>query len=63
MKHYLALFCLPLLALLSGCATMQRDYEKPKIDLVGITKSETDAAALQFTIQLRIVNPNVARYH
>ncbi|HAV12204.1 MAG TPA: hypothetical protein DCX06_01740 [Opitutae bacterium] len=47
-----------ILSFLSGCATIDRDYEKPKIDVVGITKSETDTAALQFTIQLRIVNPN-----
>jgi LEA14-like dessication related protein len=37
---------------------MERDYEAPKVDVVGITKSETDTAALQFTLQLRIVNPN-----
>jgi len=45
-------------AFLSGCATLDRDYESPKVDVVGITKAETDTAALQFTIQLRIVNPN-----
>lgn len=43
---------------LGGCATMDPDYEQPKVDVVGITKSETDTAALQFTIQLRILNPN-----
>lgn len=41
-----------------GCATIDKDYEAPKVDVVGITKSDTDTAALQFTIQLRIVNPN-----
>ncbi|MGJ8641178.1 MAG: hypothetical protein ACSHYA_17440 [Opitutaceae bacterium] len=44
--------------LLSGCATIDQDFESPKVDVVGITKSATDTAALQFTIQLRIVNPN-----
>jgi LEA14-like dessication related protein len=43
---------------LGGCATMDPNYEQPKVDVVGITKSETDTAALQFTIQLRILNPN-----
>lgn len=37
---------------------MDRNYEEPKVDVVGIAKSATDTAALQFTIQLRIVNPN-----
>jgi LEA14-like dessication related protein len=37
---------------------MDPNYERPKVDVVGISKNETDNAALQFTIQLRIVNPN-----
>ena len=55
---------LPLLTLvfsalfLGACATIDRNYEKPKVGVVGINKSETDTAALQFTVQLRIVNPN-----
>lgn len=48
---------------LSACATVNRDYEVPKVDVVGITKSETDTAALQFTVQLRIVNPNAETLH
>ena len=51
-------FLFLVVALLGGCATMDRDYERPKVDVVGVTKSETDTAALQFTLQLRIVNPN-----
>jgi LEA14-like dessication related protein len=54
----LPLLCLPLLLLLGACATIERDFERPKVNVVGITKTETDTAALQFTIQLRIVNPN-----
>jgi len=54
----LPLFLLPLIFLLGACATIDPDYEQPKVDVVGITKSDTDTAALQFTIQLRIVNPN-----
>lgn len=46
------------LFLLGACATVDRGHEKPKVDVIGITKSETDTAALQFTVQLRIVNPN-----
>lgn len=42
---------------------MDPDYERPKVDVVGITKSDTDTAALQFTIQLRIVNPNAETIH
>lgn len=49
---------LMLLVLLGGCATMDRDYEKPTVDVVGVTKNKTDTAALQFTVDLRIVNPN-----
>ncbi len=55
---------LPLYAIfLGGCATLDRSYEQPKVDVVGITKSDTDTAALQFTIQLRIVNPNAQTIH
>lgn len=50
----LSLSCL----IFSACATIDRDYDRPKVDVLGITKSESDTAALQFTIQLRIVNPN-----
>ena len=49
---YLALLCC------SGCATLDKNHESPKIDVVGITKAASDTSAMQFTIQLRIVNPN-----
>jgi LEA14-like dessication related protein len=49
---YLALLCC------SGCATLDKNQESPKIDVVGITKAASDTSAMQFTIQLRIVNPN-----
>lgn len=55
--------CCVALLLLSACATVDQNYEKPKVDVVGIHKSETDTAALQFTIDLRIVNPNTAPLH
>ena len=42
----------------SGCATLNQNLESPKIDVVGITKAASDTSAMQFTIQLRIVNPN-----
>ena len=42
----------------TGCATLDQNYESPKVDVVGITKSASDTSAMQFTIQLRIVNPN-----
>lgn len=48
---------------LSGCATLDQNHEKPKIDVVGITKTEGASSALQFTIQLRIVNPNAETIH
>lgn len=51
------------LLFLGACATMDQNYEKPKVDVVGIHKSETDTAALQFTIELRIVNPNASPLH
>jgi LEA14-like dessication related protein len=54
----LALFTFIAVFGLSGCATMKGDYEKPKVDVVGINKSEAGSSAMQFTIQLRIVNPN-----
>lgn len=50
-------------SLFNGCATVSGGREKPKVDVVGITKSETDTSALQFTIQLRIVNPNAETIH
>lgn len=52
------LLFLPLCLHLGACATLDHDAEPPKVDLVGITKSETDTEVLQFTIRLRIVNPN-----
>jgi LEA14-like dessication related protein len=58
MKSLLLLFVLLATLFLSACASMRSDYEQPKVDVVGISKSETDNASLQFTIQLRIVNPN-----
>ncbi len=58
MKSHPLLLAVLSLFLLSACATVNRGHEKPKVDVVGITKSETDTAALQFTVQLRIVNPN-----
>jgi len=58
MRKILPFCCLPLLLALGACATLEPNREQPKIDLVGITKSETDTAALQFTLQIRIVNPN-----
>ena len=42
----------------SGCATLDKNHESPKIDVVGITQAASDTSAMQFTIQLRIVNPN-----
>lgn len=58
MKSQPLLLAVLSLFLLSACATVDRGHEKPKVDVIGITKSETDTAALQFTVQLRIVNPN-----
>ena len=47
-----------LLLLVSGCATVRSDYDKPKIDVVGITNTPASSAILEFAIQLRITNPN-----
>ena len=58
MKSQPRLLTILSLIFLSACATVDRDYETPKVNVVGITKSQTDTAALQFTVQLRIVNPN-----
>jgi LEA14-like dessication related protein len=44
--------------LLSGCATTRSDYEEPKVDVVGIEKSEADSEVAAFTLKLRITNPN-----
>lgn len=63
MKHLPRLLCLPFILFLGACATIDSNYERPKVDVVGITKSESDTAALQFTIQLRIVNPNAETLH
>jgi len=58
MKSLPLLFALIATLILGGCASIDPNYESPKVNVVGITKSDTDSAALQFTIQLRIVNPN-----
>lgn len=58
MKSQPLLLAVLSLFFLSACATIDRDHEKPKVDVIGITKSATDSVALQFTVQLRIVNPN-----
>jgi LEA14-like dessication related protein len=54
-RHFIT--CLALLCC-SGCATLDKKHESPKVDVVGITKAASDTNAMQFTIQLRIVNPN-----
>ncbi|MDQ8206163.1 LEA type 2 family protein [Coraliomargarita sp. SDUM461003] len=58
MKFLPLLFAMILTLSLGGCASMPSNYEQAKVDVVGISKSATDTAVLQFTIQLRIVNPN-----
>ena len=63
MKNLLLALLSICLLVLSGCATYDADYERPKVDVVGITKSDTDSEALQFTVQLRIVNPNAETIH
>jgi LEA14-like dessication related protein len=62
-SSFLSLFVLITLLTLSGCATLHPHHEKPKVDVVGIEKSATDTSALQFTIQLRILNPNAETMH
>lgn len=59
----LALFSFIAALGLSGCATLDKNHEQPKVDVVGITKTEGASSALQFTIQLRIVNPNAETIH
>jgi LEA14-like dessication related protein len=63
MKSLPPLFALIFTLILGGCASIDPNYEHPKVDVVGISKSNTDTAALQFTIQLRIVNPNAEPIH
>lgn len=58
MKFFPLTYALLAIFFLSGCASINSDYEQAKVDLVGISKSETDTTALQFTLQLRITNPN-----
>jgi hypothetical protein len=36
----------------SGCATLDKNHQSPRIDVVGITKAESDTSAMQFTILL-----------
>lgn len=47
MRNPILLRSLPLCLILGACANLERDYERPKVDLVGITKSETGTISLQ----------------
>lgn len=44
--------------LLSGCATLSQDFDKPKVDLVGLEPGLTDGMEQNFQVNLRITNPN-----
>jgi LEA14-like dessication related protein len=43
---------------LSACATMSKDFDPPKIDLVGVKPLNSESAEPRFLIVLRVVNPN-----
>lgn len=43
---------------LAGCASMQKDFEQPSVELIGIRALPSEGMSPQFEIDLRIINPN-----
>jgi len=54
-KRY-TLFCL--VFLLSACATLQPDFEKPSVELMAIRVLPSEGITPQFEIDLKVLNPN-----
>ncbi|RRJ84053.1 LEA type 2 family protein [Aestuariirhabdus litorea] len=54
--HRLVLFLL--LLVLGGCASLQPDYEKPRLSVTSIQLLPADGLSQRFKIGLRILNPN-----
>lgn len=47
-----------MLALLAGCAALQRDVEPPSVRLVGVELLELGLLEQRFELALRVANPN-----
>lgn len=58
MKHTVFLVSLAFFFAIQGCASLSPDYDKPKVDVVGVESAEGDGRPLRFRIKLRILNPN-----
>jgi LEA14-like dessication related protein len=46
------------LTTLSGCATLQGDFDPPKVSLESFSSLPSESGAPRFEIKLRIINPN-----
>ena len=51
-------FVLACAVLLAACATMSRDLEAPKLELLGVQMLSTDMFAQRFKVRVKVVNPN-----
>jgi len=47
-----------LAGMLSGCTTLQSDFETPSVELLAVRALPADGIAPQFEIDLRVLNPN-----
>jgi len=56
-QRYSLLACL-LIAVLSGCTSLDRDFETPTVTIDSFRAIPSDAGAPSFEIGLRVVNPN-----
>jgi len=57
MKPFASLLLIPL-ALLSACASVQRDFDPPSVTVSSFRAVPGDSGGLGFEVDLRVVNPN-----
>jgi LEA14-like dessication related protein len=57
-KQVSVIFCSLLFLMVSGCATLQSDYEKPSVIITDFRALPSEGIAPKFQIGLHIINPN-----
>lgn len=60
MTHQIRLLLLALLLLLGGCATLQPNFDPPRVSLTSFRLLPSDTMAPRFEIGLHVINPNLA---
>jgi LEA14-like dessication related protein len=50
--------CILLLAVITGCSTLDPNYDPPRVSIEGLRSVPTQSGAPRFEITLRVINPN-----